>query len=394
MSERRQAVHLEATTSETRLVGPRSVIQGSTLSCLMYLIYIMDIPTSFHDKPHSPLNDFHCHRPTVTTYVDDFNTTITTPKNNPQLMNKLLHENLRQTKSYMNANKLALNEDKTKIFIITKHPDRKDQVKLQVSDKIISHTKTINVLGVKINEKLTWNNHLIQGDKSLAQQIRQRMTVIRNLRKLTTIKFAKILATSLVMSKIEYAIALWGNAPKYMLDIIQKLLNKTARIVIGPTSARWSVRRLMNTMGWLTIKDLFIYHQSCLIHQVIITGSPEYLKERIVTGRTGITRSFAYKKLGPKPREIGSSMFTKNTFVATSFAQYDSLPGEITSIPVRSIFKRRLKRFLINNDDIPNRTDKLFGRYLTSVLPPPTDRARMITDTTSCPPDLVTPSYT
>ena len=47
-----QIVHCE---SEIHLVGTRSVTQGSTLSCLFYLIFILDIPQICHEVQHSPL---------------------------------------------------------------------------------------------------------------------------------------------------------------------------------------------------------------------------------------------------------------------------------------------------------------------------------------------------
>lgn len=118
------------------------------LSCLLYLIYILDKPGSFDIKPHTPLQDSKCQRPTVNTYVDDFYTAINTPKNDPDNMTKLLQDNLYQTKTYMDANKLSLNEEKTKIFLITKHPDCKHQVKLTVGDKVMKHNKSINILGI------------------------------------------------------------------------------------------------------------------------------------------------------------------------------------------------------------------------------------------------------
>lgn len=386
MRDRRQKVHLEATTSEECHVGQRSVIQGSTLSCLLYLIYILDMPSTFHIKPHSPLQDSKCEHPSTHTYVDDFNTTVKTPKNNPNKMNTQIQENLKKTQEYMDSNKLALNREKTKIFLITKHPDRKSQVKLNVNDKIIQHTKTINILGICFNEKLTWDNHISVGERSLAQQIRQRLIALRTISRTTSRNFTKIVATGLIMSRIEYAAALWGTAPKIKTDLIQKLSNKAARIALGPHTARWSVAKLMNNMGWLRVHDLVIYHQCVLIHQIIHTGSPEYLKERLLPNDIGNTRSYAHKKLGPKPRDIGNTMYTKNSFVAKAFSTYNDLPSIITAIPVRVIFKKRLKRYLICNDDIPSSHDKVYGRYYRTDIKGPMDKCQTIHDVTTCGP--------
>lgn len=384
MNNRRQRVHVEASQSEERQVGRRSVIQGSTLSCLLYLIYILDMPEIFHNKPHTPYQDVKCPRPTTFTYVDDFNTTITTKKNDPDLMTRKLHENLSMTQQYMDANRLALNSEKTKIFLISKHPDRSKQVKLTVNNKVITHNKTINVLGICINEKLTWNSHLINGEKSLAQQIRQRLVVLRRLVRLTSRSFAKTLTTSLIKSKIEYAAALWGSAPNNLLDIIQKLLNKAARIALGPGTSRWPITKLMTEMGWLCVKDMIKYHQCCLIHQVVYTGSPEYIREKLLPEKTGNTRSFAHNKLGPKPITAGNSMYTKNIFMTTAYSTYNSLPSILTAIPIRSMFKIRLKRYIINKEDIPCNLDKIYGKFLLNVTKRSLDKCRPVYDNTPC----------
>lgn len=268
----------------------------------------------------------------------------------------------------MDANRLALNKDKTKIFILTKHPDRHHQVVLKTGDKTIHHTKTINVLGIRVNEKLTWHHHLTTGEKSLSQQIRQRLLALRILTKNTSIPFAKQLANGLIMSRVEYAIALWGTAPKTLTDPIQKLINKAARIVLGPISFRWSIDRLMREMGWMKIHDLTTLHQSVLIHQVINTATPQYLHEKLISGVTGTTRSFANKKLGTRPRQYGQTMFTKNTFTTTAFDTYNKLPGILTSIPIKSIFKIRLKRYLRNNEDLPNHYDKDYHKFTTTLV--------------------------
>ena len=44
LSDRKQLVQVEGARSELLACGPRSVIQGSTLSCILYLVYILDMP--------------------------------------------------------------------------------------------------------------------------------------------------------------------------------------------------------------------------------------------------------------------------------------------------------------------------------------------------------------
>ena len=54
LNGQRQYVVIDSFPSQPLLVGPTSVTQGSILSCVLYLIFIMDITDIFHSEPHSP----------------------------------------------------------------------------------------------------------------------------------------------------------------------------------------------------------------------------------------------------------------------------------------------------------------------------------------------------
>ena len=50
LNNRQHKVYIDGAWSDTLHVGGKSVIQGSVLSCALYLIYVMDIPLLFHGQ--------------------------------------------------------------------------------------------------------------------------------------------------------------------------------------------------------------------------------------------------------------------------------------------------------------------------------------------------------
>ena len=72
LSNRRQQVSLEGTLSNELHSGPFSVIQGSVLSCLHFLIYTLDIPLLFLEARLN-LEEYIKKNNTLkpTTFVDD-----------------------------------------------------------------------------------------------------------------------------------------------------------------------------------------------------------------------------------------------------------------------------------------------------------------------------------
>ena len=71
LQDRKQLVQVEGKRSETLITGLWSVIQGSSLSCILYLILILDFPDIFHKVKHEPLEMRNCHKPNLNTSIDD-----------------------------------------------------------------------------------------------------------------------------------------------------------------------------------------------------------------------------------------------------------------------------------------------------------------------------------
>ena len=76
LNDREQQVHIDGEISNNLHIGNKSVVQGSVLSCILYLLYILDIPTIFHKKVHSIEDTDKCTSPSLQTFIDDILTTI------------------------------------------------------------------------------------------------------------------------------------------------------------------------------------------------------------------------------------------------------------------------------------------------------------------------------
>ena len=111
LHNRQQTVQLESYTSPPIHTGPRSVIQGSAMSCLLFIIYTRDLPHIFNPSPLSVQQEELSSRPKSTIYIED-NFIYITP-----FVGKTLQQSINWTiervQDYMDNNKLKLNKDKT-----------------------------------------------------------------------------------------------------------------------------------------------------------------------------------------------------------------------------------------------------------------------------------------
>ena len=65
-----------------------------------------------------------------------------------------------------------------------------------------------------------------------------------------------MVANGAVMSKLVYLITLWGGAQKYLLKGLQLQQLTAARTVCGFFSKWWSKKKLLDRVGWLSVRQL------------------------------------------------------------------------------------------------------------------------------------------
>ena len=94
------------------------VFQGSTFSCLLYLIYTIDIHGTTHKFKHtSNLNIHKCNSPTIEAYIDDAFSIIKGTKDDIWIKIKKYTV---QINEYYTNNGLINNIDKTNDMLISK----------------------------------------------------------------------------------------------------------------------------------------------------------------------------------------------------------------------------------------------------------------------------------
>ena len=110
MSECFQYVQLEGYTSYPLATGDRSVIQGSSLSCVMFLIYTLDLPLVFDLQKLTICQAEVSQAPSSTLYIDDNVVTITRKYNED--LQLTLDNSVEVIEDYMKNNRLQLNREK------------------------------------------------------------------------------------------------------------------------------------------------------------------------------------------------------------------------------------------------------------------------------------------
>ena len=226
---------------------------------------------------------------------------------------------------WMNSNKLVLNPDKTHLMVMggKKVKLLRKEVSIQAGTFEVSPTESETLLGGRLHQSMQWNLHLSEGDGSLAKQLTTRINGLKKISANSTFHTRLMVANGVVMSKMVYLITLWGGAQLYILRALQVQQLTAARTVCGPISYRWSRRKLLDRVGWLSIRQLIQFHTTLQAHKTIKTGQPRPLLHSISTEHPRNTRSAANGLI-----RFGESFRTQATFKYRA-QWYNTTPSEV-----------------------------------------------------------------
>ena len=178
---------------DKELKPTHGVPQGSVLGPLLFLLYINDF-----NKCSSFFN-FHI-------FADDTNLFCT--NRSLSALELSVNENLKSVSSWLVANKLSLNIDKTNFIIF--HPRQKavnHKVILHINGQKLEQVKCIRYLGVYIDCNLTWKNHI----QYISKKIKRSVGILSKIRHYVPLAILSQLYYTLIFPYLSYAATTWGN---------------------------------------------------------------------------------------------------------------------------------------------------------------------------------------
>ena len=253
----------------------------------------------------------------------------------------------------MEANRLVINDDKTHLVVMGTQCmlAKKNLVSLQAGIHTITPTKSEKLLGCEINEDLKWRQHILSSDQSTIRQLNSRINGLSMVSSRADFSTRLMVANGIVMSKICYLIQLWGGCEKYLIHSLQVQLNKAARSVTR-LSCFTSTRRLMDSCGWLSVKQLVIYQSVIMIHKTMKTESPSYIHSRLSNPYTYRTRQNTSGSIRQDETFSSKSSLPRTSFRYRGAHDYNQIPANIRNISNLTSFKVKLKQWIRRNISI------------------------------------------
>ena len=168
----------------------------------------------------------------------------------PKLYLIYVNAQLNNISNWMKANKQILNIEKTNYILFGTQATIENNLKLYYRNKEINIVSNTKFLGVFVDEKLSWNNHIDNLCKTLSKNI----GILYRLQFLPQ-NVSKMLYHSLVSSHVNYCNIVWGFTTKKNIERIHKLQKRGIRIITHSPFVSSSVPLFLK-MKSLPVSDL------------------------------------------------------------------------------------------------------------------------------------------
>ena len=300
------------------------VPQGSILGPLLFLIYINDLPGSLSYS-------------TARMYADDTNisTTAATFRHLIQAVNI----DLSHLREWLLANKLSLNVTKTEQMFIGAHFNLSKITSsplIYIDDTPVKRVKEAKTLGIKIDERLSWAEHI----EYISNKISSAIGGLRQVRPFIPHKTALTIYNSLIQPLFDYCDVVWGNLSLTLAERLQKLHNRAARTI---TCSSYDIRsvEVRSKLNWPTLNERRKYHTAIVMYKILHGSAPSYLKELFKPFEGTVPYKLRGKEqniLLPLPKTDSC----KKSFLYSGAKVWNDLPLEVKNKKTLASFKKAL----------------------------------------------------
>ena len=212
---------------------------------------------------------------------------------------------------------------------------------ISLADTTVRCSTAVRVLGVTIDQHLTFDDHITRAVSTCNYHIRS----LRHIRRLIDRETANVLACSIVATRLDYCNALLYGITAKNIRRLQRVQNSLARVVCGVPYRSHSVP-LLRSLHWLPVRQRIQYKIAVLTFKARHLGQPTYLHDLINEYRPSRQLRSSDTNLLAIPRTTTNT--AARAFSSAAPRIWNSLPADIRTVSSISSFTRLLKTHLFN----------------------------------------------
>ena len=190
-----------------------------------------------------------------------------------------LQECASNLKSWMDLNRLQMNNVKMEFILYGSHPqlDKCITDEILIVDLIIKRLDIVRQLGAFLDKNLNFKHHITTKCSNAMTSIFK----IKNIRKYLTQSVTKILVLSTVVSHLDYCNLILAGLPNSEISRMQRVQNITAKLVLGKSKFH-SSSECLQELHWLPINKQIQFKVLTQVFKCLDCAGPLYLRNLLV----------------------------------------------------------------------------------------------------------------
>ena len=322
LSGRKQRVKLNSEYSSYVNID-RGVPQGSILGPLLFNIFLNDLLLDYK------VTD-------ICNFADD--NTLYKSEKYLQVLKTILTEGVRQVLQWFEYSSMVANPEKFQVLLLgPRNKITKNDFVININDHILRKSETVRLLGITIDQNLTFKNHITDLCKSASNKLK----ALQRIRKYLTIDQTKMLTNAFIYSQFKYCNVIWMFCSKCENNKINDLHKRALRCIY---------KEEHGTLDYLTEKyqepsfhERNIQSLMLLIYRVIKNLSPELLVNSFKEKKSSY--SLRSKSTLQLPRICKTNRFGVNSIMFKGSLLWNYLPNSYKEADSESSFKNMIKKW-------------------------------------------------
>lgn len=299
------------------------VPQGSVLGPIFFNVFLNDI-------------FFFLKKASLHNYADD--NTLSAFSTDVNSLINILSEESEVAIKWLESNHMIVNPNKFQAIIVSKNKNQlnTDDIKIKLADKEIVTQSSVKLLGVTIDERLNFNEHISKLCRTAASQL----NALIRLKSYVGFKEKKILFESFVLSNFNYCPLVWHFSSQQSLEKIESIQKRALRFLYNDHTS--SYEELLTKSKGCTMTTKRLRFLGIEIFKTINGLNPSYMKEifQIKFSNRSVRKQ---QELNMKVNNPNQVLFGERSLKTLGPKIWNALPHHIKSAENFLIFKRLIK---------------------------------------------------
>ena len=357
LSGRTQIVQVESRTSSELECDDSGVPQGSVLGGLLHVIMSNDFPAC-HDEGEAVV------------YVDDDSDFVS--DKDPNVLIEKIQAEASNSSQWLKDNRLCVAGEKSKLLVLGRREMRlakldRNDMEIVVDGKLVTESSSEKLLGLVMNNNLTWKNHLYgDGENTgLIPQLARRLGMLKRLAKFMSKEKLAYFSSGIFYSKLSYCLPVFGNIfgldtykeenRRYFSytvkdnDKLQVLQNKLNKLLTN-ADHNTPTAELLDQTGSLSVHQMIAYQTVVATHKVVKSGKPAYIAAKMTVRQNNLdTRQGAGAVLPPAYNKLN---LAREGFIYRGAKIYNKLDATLRTETKLEKFKSGARDWVKKNISI------------------------------------------